>query len=129
MCAFDNSEFENYKAEAQERWGKTDAYKEHAEKTKDYNLDVLIIGRGGGSKDDLAAFDDEDIEFDDEDDIESLKNRVEELEDLVAQLLGDEDEEEQEVVETATEVETFEEEVLRKDERKCLLKTQVVKKH
>ena len=31
------------------------------EKTKDYNLDVLIIGRGGGSKDDLAAFDDEDI--------------------------------------------------------------------
>ena len=39
MCAFDNSEFENYKAEAQERWGKTDAYKEHAEKTKDYSKD------------------------------------------------------------------------------------------
>ena len=36
MKAFDNSAFETYKAEAQERWGKTDAYKEHAEKTKGY---------------------------------------------------------------------------------------------
>ena len=36
MKAFDNSEFETYKAEAQERWGKTDAYKEYAEKTKNY---------------------------------------------------------------------------------------------
>ena len=26
MSAFDNSEFEKYKAEAKERWGKTDAY-------------------------------------------------------------------------------------------------------
>ena len=37
MEAFDNSEFEAYKAEAQEKWGKTDAYKEHAEKTKHYS--------------------------------------------------------------------------------------------
>ena len=39
MTAFDNSEFEKYKAEAQERWGNTDAYKEHAEKTKNYGMD------------------------------------------------------------------------------------------
>lgn len=31
------------------------------EKTKSYDLDVLIIGRGGGSKDDLAVFDDEEV--------------------------------------------------------------------
>lgn len=31
------------------------------EKTKQYDLDVIIIGRGGGSKDDLAAFDDEEV--------------------------------------------------------------------
>ena len=37
MKAFDNSEFETYKAEAKERWGKTDAYKEHAERTKNYS--------------------------------------------------------------------------------------------
>lgn len=37
MEAFDNREFEAYKAEAQEKWGKTDAYKEHAEKTKHYS--------------------------------------------------------------------------------------------
>ena len=37
MKAFDNSEFEKYKTEAKERWGKTDAYKEHAEKTKNYS--------------------------------------------------------------------------------------------
>ncbi len=37
MKAFDNSEFEKYKSEAREKWGKTDAYKEHAEKTKDYS--------------------------------------------------------------------------------------------
>ena len=39
MKAFDNSEFERYKAEAQERWGNTDAYKEHAEKTRNYGKD------------------------------------------------------------------------------------------
>ena len=37
MKAFDNSEFEKYKAEAQEKWSNTDAYKEHAEKTKNYS--------------------------------------------------------------------------------------------
>ena len=37
MTAFDNSEFEKHKAEARERWGKTDAYKEHAERTKNYS--------------------------------------------------------------------------------------------
>ena len=36
MTAFDNSEFEKYKTEAQERWGSTAAYGEYAEKTKDY---------------------------------------------------------------------------------------------
>lgn len=37
MSAFDNSEFEKYKTEAKEKWGKTDAYKEHKEKTKGYS--------------------------------------------------------------------------------------------
>ena len=32
-----NSEFEAYKAEAKEKWGSTDAYQEHAEKTKGYS--------------------------------------------------------------------------------------------
>ena len=39
MKAFDNTTFEKYKAEAQERWGKTDAYSEYAEKTKAYSYD------------------------------------------------------------------------------------------
>ena len=34
MNAFDNSEFEKHKAEVREKWGKTEAYKEHAERTK-----------------------------------------------------------------------------------------------
>ena len=37
MRAFDNSEFEQHKAEAREKWGNTDAYKEHARRTKDYS--------------------------------------------------------------------------------------------
>ena len=37
LKAFDNKDFQRYKAEAQEKWGKTDAYKEHTEKTKDYS--------------------------------------------------------------------------------------------
>ncbi len=37
MRAFDNSEFEKYKAEAKEKWGQTSAFKEHAEKTKNYS--------------------------------------------------------------------------------------------
>ena len=43
MKAFDNSEFETareqYETEAKERWGKTEAYKEHEQKTKDYSKD------------------------------------------------------------------------------------------
>ena len=43
MEAFDNKEYEetkkHYQAEVKERWGKTDAYKEHQEKTKDYSKD------------------------------------------------------------------------------------------
>ena len=37
MKAFDNSEFEKHKDEAKEKWGKTDVYKEHAERTKNYS--------------------------------------------------------------------------------------------
>ena len=37
MEAFDNSEFEAYKAEAREKWGKTDAYKEHSDRTGNYS--------------------------------------------------------------------------------------------
>ena len=37
MNAFDSREFEKHKAEAKEKWGSTDAYKEHAEKTKNYS--------------------------------------------------------------------------------------------
>ncbi len=37
MKVFDNSEFEKHKAEVKERWGKTDAYKEHEEKTRNYS--------------------------------------------------------------------------------------------
>ena len=37
MKAFDNSEFEKYKDEAKEKWGNTDAYKEHTERTKNYS--------------------------------------------------------------------------------------------
>ena len=39
MNAFDNSEYERYKEEVQERWGNTEAYKEHALKTKSYGKD------------------------------------------------------------------------------------------
>ncbi len=43
MNAFDNNEFETarkqYEAEAKERWGKTDAYKEHEQKTASYSKD------------------------------------------------------------------------------------------
>ena len=39
MKAFDNTEFEKYKAEAREKWGNTKAYQEHAEKTKSYSKD------------------------------------------------------------------------------------------
>ena len=45
MTAFDNSEFEKYKVEAQEKWGKTDAYKEHAERTKNYWTNVNKVDK------------------------------------------------------------------------------------
>ena len=37
MKAFDHRELDQYKAEAKERWGSTEAYREHAEKTKGYS--------------------------------------------------------------------------------------------
>lgn len=37
MAAFDNREFEKHKAEVKETWGKTEAFREHTEKTKDYS--------------------------------------------------------------------------------------------
>ena len=37
MTAFDNKEFEKYKAEAKEKWGQTQAYQQHTQKTKDYS--------------------------------------------------------------------------------------------
>ena len=37
MIVFENSEFEKYKDETKEKWGKTSAYKEHKEKTKSYS--------------------------------------------------------------------------------------------
>lgn len=37
MNAFDNGEFQKYSAEAKENWGKTDAYREHAERTRNYS--------------------------------------------------------------------------------------------
>ena len=43
MSAFDNSDYETarkqYEVEAKQRWGETDAYKEHAEKTAKYTKD------------------------------------------------------------------------------------------
>ena len=39
MKTSDNSKFESYKQEVQDRWGGTAAYKEHAEKTKNYSKD------------------------------------------------------------------------------------------
>ncbi len=47
VTAFDNSEFEKYKDEAKEKWGSTDAYKEHQEKTKGYSKgDFDALGEG-----------------------------------------------------------------------------------
>lgn len=37
MKAFDNSEFKKYQVEAKEKWGQTDAYKEHAERIRNYS--------------------------------------------------------------------------------------------
>lgn len=37
MQAFDNREAEAYRDEAKEKWGNTDAYREHTRKTADYS--------------------------------------------------------------------------------------------
>ena len=37
MSMFDAGDFKKYKSEAEEKWGKTEAYKEHAQKTKQYS--------------------------------------------------------------------------------------------
>ena len=42
MRAFDNSEFEQYKAEAQEKWGKTEAYQEYERRGKDDRGDAMM---------------------------------------------------------------------------------------
>lgn len=47
MSVFDNTEFENYKNEAKERWGNTDAYKEYSLKSKGYSKDNFnALGAG-----------------------------------------------------------------------------------
>ena len=38
MTAFDNLELDRYRAEAKEKWGSTDAYREYEDKTKNYDL-------------------------------------------------------------------------------------------
>ncbi len=51
MTAFDNSDYETarkqYEAEAKERWGETDAYKEHTQKTTNYTKDKWEDVNGG----------------------------------------------------------------------------------
>lgn len=37
MKAFDNIEFEKYKAEAKEKWGETPQYKEYKQKSEGYS--------------------------------------------------------------------------------------------
>ncbi len=37
MKVFDSIEFDKYKEEVKEKWGKTEAYREYSEKTKDYS--------------------------------------------------------------------------------------------
>ncbi len=47
MKAFDNKEFENYKNEVKEKWGKTEAYNEYTEKTKGYSKEKFnAMGEG-----------------------------------------------------------------------------------
>lgn len=50
MTAFDNSEFEKYKAEVKEKWGGTDAYRDYEEKTGKHSADKwndLAVGMNG----------------------------------------------------------------------------------
>ena len=42
MSAFDNSKLEQYKAEAKEKWGKTDAYKEYEQRGKNDQNDAMM---------------------------------------------------------------------------------------
>ena len=44
MTAFDNAEFEKYKAEAKERWGKTEAFAEYEKKAKDISEENAAAG-------------------------------------------------------------------------------------
>ena len=37
MKAFNTTQYEKYQSEVREKWGKTDAYKEHAERTENYS--------------------------------------------------------------------------------------------
>jgi len=39
MADYNDNQFEIYKEEAQEKWGTTDAYKEHQEKSKHYSTE------------------------------------------------------------------------------------------
>ena len=55
MKAFDESEFEKYKEEAKAKWGATDAYKEHAGKTKGYSKDKWQ-SLAGAMNEIMAAF-------------------------------------------------------------------------
>lgn len=50
MKAFDNSRFEAYKTEVQEKWGETQAYREYSEKTKNHTS-----GQWQAAADDLDA--------------------------------------------------------------------------
>ena len=47
MSAFDNSKFEQYKAEAKEKWGNTDAYREYEEKAKAQSQDSMQSAADG----------------------------------------------------------------------------------
>ena len=47
MSAFENSQFEQYKQEAKERWGSTDAYREQSEKTKNYSKETWQAAADG----------------------------------------------------------------------------------
>ena len=51
MAAFDNNDYETarkqYEVEAKQRWGETDAYKEHAEKTAKYTKDKWQVVNDG----------------------------------------------------------------------------------
>ena len=45
MNAFSSNEYDRYKAEVTEKWGKTEAYREHTEKTKNYTKALTISSR------------------------------------------------------------------------------------